>query len=513
MAGIGISDLLKKTESLSVSDSLLRFKPKRGPAERKRSEILVGKLICEKKYNAGGMDMLIARNWRDVKKPTVVQIDINTFVITFCSPEDKEKIWEARPWKIADTLLVLKEWTEQGKVRTDSLDFNRSRIWIQIHDFPSDLRTEENVALPLGEIFKELIRGDESGVAEGIYMNFIRVLVVLDISEPLPPGFYIEIEEGKEHWVEFKYERLPSNCCYCCGRIGHTQLVCKHPEEYIEGRYGDWIRAGPHSPASPFSAVYKINTPGTAESKTADNFSQAIGGRTAASYLDGRLSGGRGFQRKDRGGKVTDNYRSNLPSPTALMAGVDSGNSGPPPGFVGGKAVEKEGIPITMKQTGDFSPFKPRSLFHEEEQGERGGNSQQVERGQGSGSQTYQHMGMGQAIGAQTFQPFFPLGQTSFFPSPNYLQMAQESYMMGQAQQPFVLWDNKQMEAQFLSPWGLRAQEPRKKLKVNRKRKPTALSMVPDYEMEVAGFDHEVTDEGNESGKEKVALHKPPKEP
>ncbi|CAL1412681.1 unnamed protein product [Linum trigynum] len=307
-------------------------------------------------------------------------------------------------------------------------------------------------------------------------MNFIRVLVEVDISEPLPPGFYIEIEEGREHWVEFKYERLPSNVCYGCGKIGHSQLICKHPGDYVEGRYGDWIRAGPHSPISPFAVNQRRKTPGTTESKTGDNFTQVDGRRTADSYLDGRLSGGRGFQRKERGSTEQGITRRVLPPATAILSGSEGGNSGPPPGFEGRKATGKFGPPLTLKQTDDFSPYKPRSLFQEEEEEEEeeeGGQRQGrrfLEMGQGSGALEQNGSGLGHASGAQNFNPLFTMGQPNFFPSPNYLQMAQGSYFSAQAQQPFVLWDNKQMEAQFLSPWGLKAQEPRKKLKISKKR-------------------------------------------
>ncbi|CAN1242770.1 hypothetical protein LINPERPRIM_LOCUS5454 [Linum perenne] len=52
-------------------------------------------------------------------------------------------------------------------------------------------------------------------------------------------------------WVNYKYETLPSNFCYSCGRIGHSSSYCNFKEEYVEGRYGEHSRAGGNSPAAP----------------------------------------------------------------------------------------------------------------------------------------------------------------------------------------------------------------------------------------------------------------------
>ena len=45
--------------------------------------------------------------------------------------------------------------------------------------------------------------------------GFVRVRVKVDISKPLCRGRVISLENGKEIWVSFKYERL-SNLCYWC---------------------------------------------------------------------------------------------------------------------------------------------------------------------------------------------------------------------------------------------------------------------------------------------------------
>ena len=80
--------------------------------------------------------------------------------------------------------------------------------------------------------------------------GFMRVRVLVDVSQPLCRGRVICLEDGKELWVSFKYERLP-NLCYWCGRITHNDRDCElwlDSEGTLEDsdkRYGPWIRAPP----------------------------------------------------------------------------------------------------------------------------------------------------------------------------------------------------------------------------------------------------------------------------
>ncbi|CAN0918546.1 hypothetical protein LINGRAHAP2_LOCUS30929 [Linum grandiflorum] len=70
------------------------------------------------------------------------------------------------------------------------------------------------------------------------------------LEKHLPYGFFSNAQANGS-WVNYKYERLPPNFCYTCGRIGHQQGTCEFKQEWKKGRYGDHTRAGPHSPAAP----------------------------------------------------------------------------------------------------------------------------------------------------------------------------------------------------------------------------------------------------------------------
>ena len=70
------------------------------------------------------------------------------------------------------------------------------------------------------------------------------------------------LEDKKEQWVSFKYERLP-NLCYWCGCLTHSDREC---DLWIDSagtlkekdkHYGSWLRAAPFRGSS--KAVIRVS--------------------------------------------------------------------------------------------------------------------------------------------------------------------------------------------------------------------------------------------------------------
>lgn len=82
--------------------------------------------------------------------------------------------------------------------------------------------------------------------------RFLRLKASLDLKKPLKRGTKLNFQ-GRDIWVDFKYEQLP-NFCFTCGRIGHQLKACEDEDvdadmiselEVKDQAYGPWLRASP----------------------------------------------------------------------------------------------------------------------------------------------------------------------------------------------------------------------------------------------------------------------------
>ena len=56
--------------------------------------------------------------------------------------------------------------------------------------------------------------------------GFMRVRVIVDVFQPLYRGRMISLDDGKEQWISFNYERL-LNLCYWYGHLTHDDRDCE----------------------------------------------------------------------------------------------------------------------------------------------------------------------------------------------------------------------------------------------------------------------------------------------
>jgi hypothetical protein len=94
-----------------------------------------------------------------------------------------------------------------------------SPFWIQIHGFPLANLTMKN-AIAIGKGLGSLIQMEDCSGASKTFRSYLRVLVKINVFEPLKPSFLFSRVEGDPIWISFKYERLDIYCTIC-GRIGH----------------------------------------------------------------------------------------------------------------------------------------------------------------------------------------------------------------------------------------------------------------------------------------------------
>jgi hypothetical protein len=79
---------------------------------------------------------------------------------------------------------------------------------------------------------------DDNSGAAATFKSYLRLLVSIDVSKPLNPGFCFTRSDGDSDWISLKYERLDIYCTNC-GRIGHKQPSClarleaRNPSRYL----------------------------------------------------------------------------------------------------------------------------------------------------------------------------------------------------------------------------------------------------------------------------------------
>lgn len=123
----------------------------------------------------------------------------------------------------------------------DALDFARLQVWVQVHGLSLDrfkAHNANNIANSIGRC----IRVEDSQIM--YQRTYLRLLVDVDMTDPLMPGFKWIDAKGQEKWASVKFERL-LDICYGCGRIGHTSKSCSDQVVMNELQdsplYGPWI--------------------------------------------------------------------------------------------------------------------------------------------------------------------------------------------------------------------------------------------------------------------------------
>lgn len=124
-------------------------------------------------------------------------------------------------------------------LRTES--FNRAHLWVHVWNLPS-----YQISKVIGFKFKKSFGSvcdviiPDYGNKKGLYM---KLLAEVDLEKPLPRGSKIQYK-GKDHWVEFKYEKQ-AHFCFYCGYMGHVDRHCVTRKrdakegKVLEGQYGD----------------------------------------------------------------------------------------------------------------------------------------------------------------------------------------------------------------------------------------------------------------------------------
>lgn len=211
--------------------------------ELQHNSTLVGHLITQKPINTKVMVAVLQSSWNLGKNVTFSVVNKSMVACTFSNKDDMKCIRSTGPWSVKGATLNLKPWP--ADIPVSEIDFKECDFWVQIHNLPPNRMNESNV-VKLGNHIGRFIKVEENPPRH-VVRDYIRILVALDVEKAIKPGCYISREEGNQHWVTYKYERL-ADFCYKCGKLDHTDRACVleiQDEEVTKDpvtEYGTWMR-------------------------------------------------------------------------------------------------------------------------------------------------------------------------------------------------------------------------------------------------------------------------------
>ncbi|GMY29523.1 hypothetical protein FCV25MIE_24765 [Fagus crenata] len=236
-----LTSLQRVTLSADEETNIVITAEKRGNILQECSLSLFGKFLTIKSVNRRAAKDTMRLAWRLGPELRILEVGNDTFQFIFPSKGQMEWVLDNGPWSFENHLLVLRRW-ERG-MSTRTMTFNTATFWIQIWGLPFDLMTED-VGKEVGNHIGCYVSSDKRKHPTD-KARYMRVRVEVDIKNPLRRGGFVLSPEGERVGVFYRYERLPSFCCWC-GKMGHDGRSCT---AYTHGKgsqpppFGAWLQA------------------------------------------------------------------------------------------------------------------------------------------------------------------------------------------------------------------------------------------------------------------------------
>ena len=183
---------------------------------------LAGKFLTKRVLNVD----VVARTFKPLRKPIgeikIRDIRDNILLFEFEDILDLERVLEYEPWSYDRNLVVFQRTIDAESAL--SLDYSFTTFWMQIHNKPPNLVTQEtgeSIGNRLGTMLQVADPEDDGTGGE-----FLRVRIKLDILQPLPRCCKLWNEGKLAGWAGLRFKQLP-NFCYWCGKVGHGERDCE----------------------------------------------------------------------------------------------------------------------------------------------------------------------------------------------------------------------------------------------------------------------------------------------
>ncbi|KAL9440546.1 hypothetical protein AB3S75_019254 [Citrus x aurantiifolia] len=204
----------------------------------------MGRFLIDMVINFVVMKNTMAALWRPGKGVCIKDLSLTLFLFQFFHEVDVRRILDARPWTFDQHILLV------HRLGADEQPHNvplfHTTFWIQFYNMPLGFQSERTLQ-SIGNYIGSFLESDENNL-KGVWRNYIRLKVSLDVRKPLKRRMQLKRIEGEWFWVDFKYERL-NVFCFICDLLGHTEHNCPTLYDSMESNavrpYGTWMKAPP----------------------------------------------------------------------------------------------------------------------------------------------------------------------------------------------------------------------------------------------------------------------------
>lgn len=155
---------------------------------------------------------------------------MNDLYVFNCShDEDKRKMLAMTKACFDGAPMVFSPWWPNEMPQT--MRFRRVKFWVRICGLPCEYLNSH----------MDEARGEMLGIPLEIDLkpnfvprnDYLRINVMLNLGEPLIPGFFLKLGDDSIIWIQLRYEHLFKYCTRC-GRIGHKYTRCTRHEDLIK---------------------------------------------------------------------------------------------------------------------------------------------------------------------------------------------------------------------------------------------------------------------------------------
>ena len=251
-----INNLIAQTKALSWEDPTSQIESLSFENTFDDCLPLVGHVISQKTHNNQSVYAALSKAWEFTVLFSFAVLGPNKFLFKLSKQEHLLKIQKQLTWNVNGSLIILQLWNPQPTL--GELPLNKAPFWIQIHGLPL-INMTTKTAISIGKGLGNLLKVDDLSGAKTTFKSYLRILMEIEVDNPLKPAFSFRRNGGEPLWIFLKYERL--DIYYCsCGRISHKSAnSMATPEERTPIRYAVSLKVNIFSNLLPSSPSLNTN--------------------------------------------------------------------------------------------------------------------------------------------------------------------------------------------------------------------------------------------------------------